>query len=303
MQQFVINKNGGMNQEKLNEFYDRCAAKCPDDFTPRAKKEAANSEKVRTRLAQRKAEKKVEAGVNGEKGDLLKSKGSKKVGTLKPAAVVQSNDSKPELKTTPDEKTDAKIAEGKKDKKKLGMGKVIPNKLDNKQPDMNVFKDALKQQENKGEELDTCGALLEHFLISKNIGVDQDGLNEFYDRCAAECPDDFPPRERNEAANSEKVRERLTQRRDQKTESGPKENKETQRKRENEGEEFDNCGALLQHFLISKDCGVGQDGLNEFYDRCAAECPDDFPPRERNEAANSEKVRDRLTQRRVDSNL
>ena len=175
MQQFLIHKDGGMDQKKLNEFYDRCAAECPDDFTPRVRKEeAANSEKVRTRLNQRKVEKKVETGVN-EKNNLHQSKDSKIVGTVKPAAVVQSNDNKPELKINPAEKNDSKSAvkksgeknkeeksrvplKEKADKKKADSSKPditkpatnLPNEASN--PDVKEFKDSAKPDAKESKE-------------------------------------------------------------------------------------------------------------------------------------------------------
>ena len=136
MEQFLIYKDGGMDQEKLNEYYDKCAAECPDDFIPRVRKEeAANSEKVRARLAQKKVEMKVETGVNNEKNDLHQSKDSKIVGTVKPAVVVQSNDSKPELKINPAEKNDSKSAVKKSGEKNEEEKLRVPLKADDKKAD------------------------------------------------------------------------------------------------------------------------------------------------------------------------
>ena len=149
MQQFLVYKDEGMDQEKLNEFYDRCVAECPDDFTPRERKEAPNSEKVRTRLAQRKAEKKVETCVNN---DLNQSKGNKSANTVKPEIVVQPNDNKPELRPNPGEMKDVKSVVKKQEEDKADLAsknitdgkKGIVKKLDTK--------DIKKPDKNNGDE-------------------------------------------------------------------------------------------------------------------------------------------------------
>ena len=173
MEQFLIHKDGGMNQERLNEFYDRCAAECPDDFTPRERKDAPNSEKVRARLAQRKVERKVKSGVNN---DLNQSKGNKPSETLKPAAVVQPNDNKPELRPSIGEKNDAgkvskKSNERNEDersrvplKETLDVNRVNGVSTDNKKQeftsktDTKYSKDALKPNTSKdSSKADTKG--------------------------------------------------------------------------------------------------------------------------------------------------